>query len=1011
MSTERIDIRYANNALEQYYRNSRNNIEDPIFTGFTFDIDVLHSPLFYALAGTEYQAAEILRSAGGMDTTLAKIIEDKLSDMYKYNIIGFPDSYEINTLAAKDELSSSDRRKIGYGLQDKFYLDNVLYGAADYIYMVDKVSVGTYSDDLGVTDVGNGTPSSNVYNDYNNTLNDLQNDIQAQVAADMARDSIPANQHVDIFFDLDQHNIRDDMKGEAQRLLDFLSENPESNVLLEGYASKDKATYEHNMNLSKDRVNEIKNYLIGKGIDPSRITTSYYGDTVQPFDENIMNRAVTCMIEGVVSTESMLEMEIEKREKEIEKDVADHNTNMGLYDTAKQKYMEAISKGDVNPETGEVTGASDYKVAQSKLKQIEQGIDSQRYGLESELADLKSDMEKYLAIMQGNNGKEEARQKIDYIYSKYKELVDYFKEGKDNSEYKDKYSYIDAIFSCPDENTIQNLVNGERLTDEQKKTDEEYYKKVYEVIKTAISEKPIKDTAVTMRANLKEEISNLEKEIFGVHPGGRIGSETDPAPGSLCYEYLQAKTKMDNDDYSIASRKIDEMKDVYNNLDDIQRYNEVAASKNKTTRNMPTIDYGVQTDENGSPVEDLASYEARIRKIRDSRVTYEVPQTVYDMMGFIRGMEDITTKYPYVLQTVTGLDEAYKKYFDLKDPYQGSGDGKITIECLEFVDMRVSSMFNKYFNAVYDRQYRRERVPINLRRFQCSIFVHDIRNFKNSLNFDRSSNSSDFAKIVELALQYLSVIEFKFYDCEIVPDETGGIFDSVTNLPNNDMRKTNFTFKYGNCVINFFPFEDLRRYLIQKPVEDIEPGRTINEFVDKDFNEDYLKATENPIINDRIATPNSVGTVDDGNFRRWYDRSELGNVNNNDYRDYIRHDSSVAVDDHFKTTVVNNFAMNSVVDKNKQLTAMDDALRRIVVGISASTGIPVKGVVDALDVRNIEPFLTQKDWDTPVIKNIGNVNNSKVVDTDTMEYIGEVENKEKEKPKDITDLGKVDNEE
>ena len=64
--------------------------------------------------------------------------------------------------------------------------------------------------------------------------------------------------------------------------------------------------------------------------------------------------------------------------------------------------------------------------------------------------------------------------------------------------------------------------------------------------------------------------------------------------------------------------------------------------------------------------------------------------------------------------------------------------------------------------------------------------------------------------------------------------------------------------------------------------------------------------------------------------------------------------------------------------------------------------------MDALDVRNIEPFLTQKDWDTPITKKIGNVNNSKVKDVDTMEYIGEVENEEKEKPTITKDLGKVE---
>ena len=352
------------------------------------------------------------------------------------------------------------------------------------------------------------------------------------------------------------------------------------------------------------------------------------------------------------------------------------------------------------------------------------------------------------------------------------------------------------------------------------------------------------------------------------------------------------------------------------------------------------------------------------------------------MIGFIQGIKSLTTEYPYVLQTVTGLDEAYKKYFEVKDPYMGSGDGKISINCLEFIDMRVTSMFNKYFNAVYDRKYRRERVPINLRRFQCSIFVHDIRNFADTLR-SSISGQEDYSMITKIALNSLSAIEFKFFDCEIVPEETGSIFDNVTNLPNGDMRNTNFTFTYGNCVINFLPFEDLRRYVLGlRDVNGIRPESS-------------------------STASTSSGSDLSGNFRRWYDRSVLGNVNNNDYRDYIRKDSSVAVDDHYKTTIVNNFAMNSLSNKNKELTEMDDALRRIVVGISASTGIPTSQVTDVLNIGFIDPILNGSDKAAAVVKELGNTTNSKIINTDTTEYIGVVEGETNNSQDIVDDLGNI----
>ena len=263
-----------------------------------------------------------------------------------------------------------------------------------------------------------------------------------------------------------------------------------------------------------------------------------------------------------------------------------------------------------------------------------------------------------------------------------------------------------------------------------------------------------------------------------------------------------------------------------------------------------------------------------------------------------------------------------------------------------------------------------------------------------------------------MAINYLSAIEFKFFDCEIIPEETGGLFDNVTNLPNNDMRSTKFTFKYGNCVINFLPFEDLRRYLLKKHVKDIKPRKVETEYGEFKYKSEQFKNEKDQILSRFSKSVNkdeskNLVRPDDGNFRRWFDNSPIGNVNNNDYRDYVRRDSSVAVDDYYKSEMVNDFALNSLVDKNKQLTEMDDALRRIVVGISASTGIPVKGVTDSLNIGFIDPILNRQDLDTPIAKDLGNVNNSKIVDSKTTEYIGKFTETEEKNPEIVTDLGNV----
>ena len=97
----------------------------------------------------------------------------------------------------------------------------------------------------------------------------------------------------------------------------------------------------------------------------------------------------------------------------------------------------------------------------------------------------------------------------------------------------------------------------------------------------------------------------------------------------------------------------------------------------------------------------------------------------------------------------------------------------------------------------------------------------------------------------------------------------------------------------------------------------------------------------------------------------------------------------------------------SLWNKNKEITRLDDALRRMVMGISASTGIPVKGVTDALDIGFIDPIINKNSEGIPVITNLGNVSNSKVISTKNSEFIGEVIGNEHPTPKTVTDLGNI----
>ena len=107
--------------------NSRSYLEDPLFTSFTFDMDYITSPLFYTI--NDYSKCTNIES-------LAKNIEESLKNMYgKYMNPGEDSGYDILPLYSAEMV---DGYKLGFGLQQNVYMDLPLYGATEYIYMVDK---------------------------------------------------------------------------------------------------------------------------------------------------------------------------------------------------------------------------------------------------------------------------------------------------------------------------------------------------------------------------------------------------------------------------------------------------------------------------------------------------------------------------------------------------------------------------------------------------------------------------------------------------------------------------------------------------------------------------------------------------------------------------------------------------------------------------------------------------------------------------------------------------------
>ena len=729
-----------------YLRLKSDYIEDPLFTSFTFDIDYVTSPLFYTI---EYGLYGYPNVEG-----MGKQIEDNLAEMYnKY--MGQDQGYDILPVLSASIL---DGNKLGFGLQQNVYMDKPLYGAVEYIYMVDKRNGAASQNDVKYDSdqiAKTGTdPNDNSYK-LGDSLKEIVNDSdvvwaerQKKYNEDIIKncDKIMAKTKV-----VTEHETNKTLLQAAQRDYEtYKKSTKEEELQKQINALKDKQLIFEK--LKKDIVDWVNSEL-----------SRYQNEARKIYQGN-------ACIQEIFAMDDLSNSNKDDKAKYLEGDTkygsafrsnyiysdgyttTNYNTKfIDLYNTIvtvnghkgydKSKPDDGVSLlVDYKSNDGAATVRSTLIINKFKdtLKQLD-------------LLDANGNLNGSVSVMYNITPEE------DWVYKFYSQCS-YFVSKDAGKIMKQTDSMIQNIMSYQCD--INTAFGGNFVAND--------------------------DTAKL--EDLENQLDQASYYLYGWDERGVPCDISNPSPDSLYGKYLAAKDAYENDAFSQA-----------------QNAKSLADAGAAEMQRILTVD---EHNEGISTTNYNEAIASNIQPTEINRTKSIAPsQTVLDMLGFISGMKKMTTNYPYIIQGITGLDNAYKNHYFIKDPYLGSGDDKITLTCLESLDLRVSSMFNRYFNAVYDRQYRRERVPVNLRRFNCTVYVHDVRNFVNKQRKGVSVN-----KVLELTDMYHSVIEFRFYDCEIVPEETGNIFDNISNEAPSEMKKTNFTFTYGNCVVNFIPPSEVAAY-------------------------------------------------------------------------------------------------------------------------------------------------------------------------------------------------------
>jgi OOP family OmpA-OmpF porin len=87
-----------------------------------------------------------------------------------------------------------------------------------------------------------------------------------------------------VLFDFDKNNVKPEAATILDRLVAFMNENKDKKAELSGHTDN-IGTEAYNQKLSERRVNSVRDYVVKKGIDNSRISGQGFGES-KPIAEN-----------------------------------------------------------------------------------------------------------------------------------------------------------------------------------------------------------------------------------------------------------------------------------------------------------------------------------------------------------------------------------------------------------------------------------------------------------------------------------------------------------------------------------------------------------------------------------------------------------------------------------------------------------------------------------------------------------------------------------------------------
>ena len=108
----------------------------------------------------------------------------------------------------------------------------------------------------------------------------------------------------DVLFDVNKADLKSSGLVNVNKLAQFLQENPDRKVIVEGYTDSTGAA-SYNQSLSERRAGSVRLALVKMGVDPSRVVSQGYGKEYPVADNNSASgRAMNRRVEVTISNDN-----------------------------------------------------------------------------------------------------------------------------------------------------------------------------------------------------------------------------------------------------------------------------------------------------------------------------------------------------------------------------------------------------------------------------------------------------------------------------------------------------------------------------------------------------------------------------------------------------------------------------------------------------------------------------------------------------------------------------------